>query len=96
MYRHFSEICRAGDIKKVAKLVELEPRSQEYLTKGLCAAIMNKHIHIAEFLLNLVGSIEPEVVLAATLAKSIPIFEILLDHSWDVDAPYPGDSSPLL
>lgn len=96
MYRQFSDICRSGDLEKVAEVVDLEPRSQEYLTQGLCAAIMIKHIQIAEFLLKKVGRIEPEVVLAATSAKSIPIFEILLDHGWDVNAPYPGESSPLM
>lgn len=95
LYRQFSQVCASGDLAKVAELVDLEPRSQEYLTQGLRAAIYKKDIRIVEFLLNKVAAIHPEVANAAASVKLLPIFQLLLEHGWDINAPVLGNATIL-
>lgn len=92
-YRQFSQICASGDLAKVAELVETVPRSQEYLTEGLRAAIAEHNISIAEFLLRRMSDIGHEIANAAASAKSLPIFELLLEHGWDINAPVLGNAT---
>ena len=72
--RQFSQVCASGDLAKVAELVDSEPRSQGWLTQGLCAAIDKKNIPIVEFLLKKVAVIDPEIANAAASAKFLSHF----------------------
>ncbi|KAL8731410.1 MAG: hypothetical protein Q9181_004311 [Wetmoreana brouardii] len=94
-FRQFSQVCASGDLTKVAELVDSEPRSQEYLTQGLRAAIDKKDIPIVEFLLNKVAVIEPGVAIGAGWIKSLPNFRLLLEHGWNINAPALGDATIL-
>ncbi|CAF9921338.1 MAG: hypothetical protein HETSPECPRED_004497 [Heterodermia speciosa] len=91
--RHFAQICASGDYEKV---VESEARTQQYLTQGLCAAIYHKDLRIAEILLNKVASIDSDVLSAAASVKSLPIFQLLLEHGWDINAPFLGNMTMLM
>lgn len=94
-YRQFSQICASGDLSKVAELVDSEPRSQEYLTQGLSAAIYKRQIRIVECLLNKIAAIDPDVVIAAASVKFLPIFRLRLKHGWDINAPVWGNRTIL-
>ncbi|KAL8832367.1 MAG: hypothetical protein Q9170_004903, partial [Blastenia crenularia] len=87
LYRQFQEVCASGDLTKVAEIVDSEPRSQEYLNAGLRFAIYKADIRIVEFLLRKVETINADIARAAIEARSIPIFQMLLDHGWDINAP---------
>ncbi len=86
LYRQFEQACRSGVLANVAKLVENESRGPEYLTHGLCAAILEKNVQIVEFLLNKGAVIDRVVAGAAAQVKSLPIFQLLLKHGWDINA----------
>lgn len=92
LYQQFSQVCASGDLAKVAELVDSEPRSQEYLTEGVRAAIYKKDIRIVEFLLHKVTAIHSDIADTAAFQKSIPIFQLLLEHGWDINAPVLGDA----
>ncbi|KAI4162727.1 MAG: hypothetical protein LQ342_003614 [Letrouitia transgressa] len=89
-YRQFSQVCALGDLTKVAKFVDLEPRTQQYLNEGLCAAIYKKDVRIVELLISKVATIDPDVANAAATTKLLPIFQLLLEHGWDINAPVLG------
>ena len=91
LQRQFAQVCASGDFGKVAEIVDSGSYSQEYLTKGLCAAINQKDIRIVEFLLKRVASIDSSVPTTAASVKSLPIFELLLEHGWDLNAPVLGE-----
>ena len=94
--RQFAEICGSGDIKKVAEIVESDHHDQEYLTRGLCAAIYNHDLRIVEYLLKKVTSTRPDVLNAAASVRSLPIFQLLIDHRWDINMPILGDMTSLM
>ena len=94
-YRQFSEVCQSGDLTEVAELMDMEPRSQQYLNDGLRAAIYKKDVRIVGFILNKIAKITPEVALAAAAAKSLAIFQLVLEHGWNINAPILGDSTAL-
>ena len=94
--RHFAQICASGDYEKVVGIVESEARTQQYLTQGLCAAIYHKDLRIAETLLEKVASIDSDVLSAAASVKSLPIFQLLLEHGWEINAPLFGNMTMLM
>ena len=94
--RHFAQICASGDYEKVVGIVQSEGRTQQYLTQGLCAAIYHKDLRIAEILLDKVASIDSDVLSAAASVKSLPMFRLLLEHGWDVNAPFLGNMTMLM
>lgn len=92
LQRQFAEVCGSGDFEKVAEIVDSESHSQEYLREGLCAAIDQKDVRIVDFLLKRGASIDlVDVPGAAASAKSIPVFKLLLEHGWDINAPILGE-----
>ena len=95
LHRQFEQACRSGVLANVAKLVDTGPRSPEYLTEGLCAAIFENNVQIVEFLLNKGVAIDRTVPMAAAQVKSLPIFQLLLEHGWDINAPVMGDGTVL-
>lgn len=95
LYRQFAQACRSGVLANVAKLVDTEPRNPEYLTQGLCAAIFENNVQIVEFLLDKGAAIDRTVPSAAARVKSLPIFKLLLEHGWDINAPVMGAGTVL-
>ena len=96
LYRQFEQACRSGVLADVAKLIDTESRSPEYLTRGLCAAAFGNNVHIVQFLLNKGAVIDRTVPMAAARVKSLPIFQLLLEYGWDVNAPIMGDDGTVL
>ncbi|KAL9611324.1 MAG: hypothetical protein Q9167_004007 [Letrouitia subvulpina] len=94
-YRQFSQVCASGDLTKVAELVDSEPCSQQYLNEGLRAAIYKKDVRIVEFLVSKVAAIDPAVADAAATTKFLPVFQLLLEHGWDINAPVLGNQTIL-
>ena len=95
-WRRFEQACRSGVLANVAELVDTGPRTPEYLTRGLCAAIYHKNIEIVECLLNRGATIDRSIPTAAAWVRSLPIFELLLEHGWDINAPVMGAGTTLM
>lgn len=85
--RIFRQACGSGDFPTVTRLIRSDTRDAEYLTEGLVGAIYQHQIQIAEYLLNVGAVINHYVPYAAADVKSIPIFELLLKHGWDINDP---------
>lgn len=83
----FERACASGDLADVAELVDAGPRSPEYLSQGLFSAIYHKNVEIVKLLLGRGVAINRAVPVAAAKARSLPIFQLLLEHGWDINAP---------
>ncbi|KAK3169887.1 hypothetical protein OEA41_009271 [Lepraria neglecta] len=59
-------------------------------------AIIQKQLGVIRYLLNQVENIDAIIIMAAVKAESIPIFEILFEHGWDVNAPLGFGHTPLV
>lgn len=95
LQRAFQQVCASGDLAAVVNLLNAETRSAEYLTQGLLAAIYEKRIQIAEYLLNNGAAIDRVVPIAAASVKSIALFELLIEHGWDINSPVLGGETIL-
>lgn len=95
LYRAFQQVCASGDLAAVASLLHAETRSPEYLTRGLCAAIYENRIQVAEYLLNNGAVIDRDVSNAVAFAKSIVLFELLIEHGWDINSSVMGGETIL-
>lgn len=69
----------------VAILLHAETRSAEYLTRGLRAAIYENRIQVAEYLLNNSAVINRGVSNVVAFVKSVRLFELLIEHGWDIN-----------
>lgn len=96
LHRAFQQVCASGDLECVASVVNAESRDAEYLTQGLIAAIYQTHIPIIEYLLDHGALIDRAVLMAAASVKSLAIFQILLDHKWDINDPVIANETILL
>lgn len=92
----FERECVSGDLANVTKLANVGSRSPEYLTHGLMAAIYQNNVQIVEFILDKGVAIDRAVSVAATSVKSLPIFQLLMEHGWDINAPILGNETALM
>lgn len=90
LHRAFQQICAA-----VVSLLNAETRSAEYLTRGLLAAIYEKRIQIAGYLLNSGAVIDHDVSNAVASVKFIALFELLIAHGWDINSSVMGGETVL-
>ncbi|KAL9130925.1 MAG: hypothetical protein Q9217_001028, partial [Psora testacea] len=95
-HRDFERLCQSGDFASVAKLVQDEPHSPEYLTQGLLAAIHQNNAQLVEFLLRKGAVIDRAVPLTAVSGRSIAIFQLLMEYGWDINTPIMGNGTALL
>ena len=95
-HRAFQQVCASGDLECVASVVNAESRNAEYLTQGLIAAIYQTHIPIIEYLLDHGAVVDRAVSMAAASVKSLAVFNILLEHKWDINDPVIGSETVLL
>lgn len=95
LHRAFQQVCASGDLAAVVSLLNAESRSAEYLTQGLLAAIYEKRIQIAEYLLNNGAVIDRDVSNAVASMKSIALFELLIEHGWDINSSVMGGETIL-
>ena len=88
MKEAFIEQCSAGDLEGITAFVDGKRPDKNSLTDGLCAAVRSKEHDVASFLLQRGAIISPQVVTAAYVYdKSVDIFQLFLDHGWDINAP---------
>ena len=86
LYRQLRETCRSGVFENVTKPVDSEARSPEYLAEGLLHAVLVNNVQIVEYLLNKGAVIDRRIPGAAAHVKSLPIFQLLREHGWDMNA----------
>ena len=81
--------CENGDLETVQRLVQDEKYNpnQTYLSDALATAVTFKRLPIVEYLLALGAEIDRQVVSKAAIARSLPIFELMVQAGWDVNAP---------
>lgn len=94
----FSKACSTGDLESVTNLAagNHAPNNAYYLNFGLVSAIIHKQIDIVRYLLSCGAAIDDSVTAMAVKAASLPVFEILLSHGWDVNASFMGGQTALL
>lgn len=78
----------SGDLKKIISIVNNDHHPDpECLEHGLRGAFWGKQLQIARYLLDKGARIDASVTCAASMNKSLPFFELLVDHGWDVNTP---------
>ena len=86
-----------GDLDAVKTLL----KDEDYHTnpndrsQALAKAVDSQHLSIVQYLLSEGADIDRLVLAAAAEAKSIPIFELMLQAGWDVNAPMFGGCTML-
>ena len=86
-----------ADLEAVKTLVEdgnYHP-NPNYLSQALAKAIEAQQISIVQYLLSRKAEIDRLVLSAAAQAKSLPVFELMLQTGWDVNAPMFGGHTML-
>lgn len=94
----FSKACSTGDLESVTILAagDHAPNNAYYLNFGLVSAIIHKQLDVVRYLLSHGAIIDDSVTAMAVKTASLPIFEILLSHGWDVNTSFMGGQTPLL
>jgi len=80
----------SGDLEKVMELVEGKNRPLDYLDYGLCAAVGAGQVAVARCLFENGAIIAPGIAIKAATAKSVKIFELLMEYGWGVNDPSCG------
>ncbi|KAI9864036.1 MAG: hypothetical protein M1813_003352 [Trichoglossum hirsutum] len=87
----------SGDLETIVALVDELKLAPENLQHSLLLAVASEDIQIARYLLDKGASIDSGVVFAAAYkAKSIPVFELLVEYGWDINAPVKEKGSTAL
>ena len=94
----FSEACSTGNLESVTRLAagDHAPNNAYYLHFGLVSAIIHKQFDIIRYLLSRGTLVDDSITATAVKAASLPVFEILLSHGWDVNASFMGGHTALL
>ena len=95
-YRILGETIRDKDLASVVSLVNDEPRSQDYLTEGLRAAIYQHNLKLMQYFLENGAAINQAISLAAAWVKRMPVFQLLVEYGWDINAPLTEYETPLM
>lgn len=83
------EASAAGNLGKLASLIEERHPSTSYLTHGLYAAVLHGQLQAVRYLLDRGAVAEGTVTLVAALrSKSLPIFQSMLEHGWNINTPF--------
>lgn len=94
----FAEACANGNIDTVAVLATGDdhyPNTQYYLNHGLLTSVIHKQLPIARFLLSRGATITPSIAMAAVKGECLPVFELLVEHGWDINSPVMGGQTAL-
>lgn len=94
----FSKACSSGHLESVTLLAagDHAPNSTYYLNSGLVSAIIHKQIEIVYYLLSHGATVDERITATAVMAASLPVFEILLSHGWNVNTAFMGGHTALL
>ena len=95
-YRILGETIRDQDLASVVSLVNEKPRSLDYLTEGLRAAIYQQNLKLMEYFLENGAAIDQAICLAAVWVKRMPVFQLLVEYGWDISAPLTEYETPLM
>ena len=88
MKQDFLQHCGAGDLEWITAFVKDKRLSERSLTDGLSAAVQHRKHNVANFLLNKGAVISPGIVVDANIFdKSVEVFQLLLDHGWNINEP---------
>ena len=94
----FSHACSTGHLESVISLSAglHDPSTTYYLNFGLVSAIIHHQLEIIRYLLSRGAIIDFSITAMAVKAASLPVFEILLSHGWDVNTSFMGGHTALL
>ena len=92
----FTGICASGTLDEVRSFIERTSLLPEYFNRGIGAAMRDERLDILEWLLSQVSSIDSEIALPAALKRSTKIWEMLIEHGWDISSPVFDGASTLL
>ncbi|KAL8788504.1 MAG: hypothetical protein Q9195_007281 [Heterodermia aff. obscurata] len=81
-------------VKTLVKDKDYHPTTK-YLPQALAKAVDSQQVSIVQYLLSEGAGIDRAVLAAAAQAKSLPIFEIMVQAGWDVNAPMFGGHTML-
>ena len=86
----------AGDLDTVKRLVTDENYhpTPNYLSRALSKAIP-QHLPTAAYLLSAGAEMDRAFLAVASVAKSLPVFEMMVNSGWDVNAPMFGGRTML-
>lgn len=85
------EACRAGDLRKTIDVLDRLDHSyvSEDLQFSLYLAFAGGHVHIARYLFDRGATVGGLVASGAIFSEAgvdlIPLFELMLEHEWDVN-----------
>lgn len=93
----FSHACSTGHLESVISLSAdpHAPSNTYYLNFGLISAIINQQLEVIRYLLSHGAIIDTSITAMAVKAASLPVFEILLSHGWDVNTSFMGGHTAL-
>src|SRR5438067_8530990 len=84
--RDIFDVIDSDDLEEVISLTDTFNPTQERLTLCLGSACRMNHPQIARYLLSKGARISDLAIYAACFrGKSIGIFEVLVDHGWDIN-----------
>ncbi|CZR67757.1 uncharacterized protein PAC_17656 [Phialocephala subalpina] len=86
--RELGAAISSDEITRVTEFLDEQNRSRDVLNAGLSLAVKAANIKISEFLLARGAEITSAVVGSAVKARSQAIFKLLVDHGWQVNAPF--------
>ena len=94
---NIGEGCFSADLEEVMVSLENLKPSPENLQRYLSSACLNNRPQIADYLLNKGAKIDCLAAYAACFrGQSVAIFEVLLQHGWDINGPVGNTQPPLL
>lgn len=86
----------SGDLKDVQSFVDRFRPVPKDLHHSLHEAVSRGQLDVIRYLLEQGAPIDARIAwVAAFRAKSIPVFELLLEHAWDINAPVEGSKTAL-
>jgi hypothetical protein len=74
-----------GSIEAVQELISQSDNPERDITQALRAAIRVENLDMISWLLTHGGAVDDSAVSAATEAKSLPVFQLLKEHGWNVN-----------
>ena len=88
----FGTASGAGDLQRVTELTEERSRPLDYLSVGLCNALLARQIEVARYLLDQGALIDGRAQRCAVHSNSVEVLQLLLEYGWNVnDAAMDGE-----
>lgn len=79
--------CSNGDLEKVKSLVLKRPKPpKDDLQTALYYAVAYEHDSTVTFLLEHGAKVDESATIGATKCRSTAVFQVLLNHGWDINS----------